>query len=877
MMSPFFHKDYEKKWYINWINSNSFSSNLNSKKNPYTIMMPPPNVTGSLHIGHALTFTLQDILIRYYRMQNYDVLWQPGTDHAGIATQMVVERELSKKNIDRRDIGRDNFLKKIWEWKKHSGNKITDQLKALGSSPDWSREKFTMDDGLNKAVKKVFVKLYNDGLIYKDKRLINWDTKLLTAISDLEVEQKEMKSNFWHIKYPLENSTEFITIATTRPETMIGDTAIAVNPVDERYKKFIGKFVILPILNKKIPIISDEFTQIDKGTGALKITPAHDFNDFEVGNRHNLEFINIFDKHGCLNNNAPKLFQGLDRFVARKKIVKILKNENLISKTETITNVIPHGDRSGSIIEPWLMDQWYVNAKVLAEPAIKAVSSGETKFIPKNWEKTFFEWMKNIQPWCISRQLWWGHRIPAWYGPDNKIFVSESEDDAQKEANKFYNKKVKLYQDEDVLDTWFSSALWPFSTLDWPEKNKYLNRYYPSSVLVTGFDIIFFWVARMMMMGIHFMDGKSPFKEVYIHALVRDDKGQKMSKSKGNVMDPLDLLDKYSADALRFTLCAMAAQGRDIKLSEDRIIGYRNFSTKIINACKFLDINGCYEVQNFDFNNIKSPLNLWIINKTYYLSNKIQKSIKNYKFNEYSDVMYNFIWKDFCDWYIEFVKAVIVLNNKLLVNETKFTAFYIMKNILIFLNPIMPFLTEELNMNFFKNKEMLISTKWPKIFKIVNFEDKIQIIIDLITQLRVYRVENKISFKESISIFISSKNIKVIENIKCLKPLLLHVARIKNIEFIEDFNNFNSEIDLIQVNSLMLGIQKKLKVLDRNEINKLIEQKSKYQEDLNRLKKTTNNKSFLEKAPSEIISKNKRLIKELSDKIDLIVNTINNK
>ena len=642
-MNNFKHTYFESKWYKKWEEEGSFCSKVESNKEPYSIMMPPPNVTGSLHIGHALTFTLQDILIRFHRMNGMDTLWQPGTDHAGIATQMVVERQLGKKNINRRDIGREKFVEKVWEWKNVSGNTINDQLKALGSSPDWDKERFTMDEGLSEAVKKVFVNLYNDGLIYKDKRLVNWDTELLTAISDLEVEQKEVQSSFWYFKYPLENSKEFLTIATTRPETMLGDTALAVNPNDKRYKMLVGTNAILPILNKKIPIIADDYSDPEKGSGVVKITPAHDFNDFEVGKRHNLEIINIFNENGTINKNGTKEFEGLDRFKAREKIIKKLESLNLLEKVETINNTVPYGDRSNSIIEPWLMDQWYVNAKVLAKSAIKSVKSGETKFVPKNWDKTFFEWMNNIQPWCISRQLWWGHRIPAWYGPDEKIFVDTNLEDAKKQAKKYYNKDVELFQDEDVLDTWFSSALWPFSTLGWPKSTKELIKYYPSNVLVTGFDIIFFWVARMMMMGIYFMNGKSPFSEVYIHALVRDEKGQKMSKSKGNVLDPLDLIKDYGADPLRFTLSAMAAQGRDIKLSKERIAGYRNFSTKIINACKYLEINNCYNKCDFDYKSVEMPVNKWIINLSDILNEKIKKSVQEYRFNDYSDLVYHFV------------------------------------------------------------------------------------------------------------------------------------------------------------------------------------------------------------------------------------------
>ena len=571
-----FLKD-EKNLYSQWEQSNCFKPQKGGE--PYSIMMPPPNVTGSLHMGHALTFTIQDILIRYHRMKGMEVLWQAGTDHAGIATQMVVERKLSESNLDRRSLGREKFIEKVWEWKKESGGQISNQLRRLGASADWSRERFTMDEGLSNAVKKVFVNLFNDGIIYKDKRLVNWDPKLLTAISDLEVEQRDTEGSLWHIKYPIDENNHII-VATTRPETMLGDTAVAVHPDDEKYKNLIGKFCNLPISNKKIPIIADEYADPEKGSGAVKITPAHDFNDFEVGKRHDLEFINIFDENAKLNSNVPEEFQNLDRFEARKLILKKLDEMNLLIKEEKQQMVIPYGDRSGVVIEPWLTDQWFCDAKKLSVDPISAVKDNSSKFIPKQWENTFYNWMENIQPWCISRQLWWGHQIPAWYGPDNKYFVSETLEGAQNQAKEFYGKDVELRQDEDVLDTWFSSALWTFSTLDWPNKTYELDKFYPGNVLVTGFDIIFFWVARMMMMGSYFMK-ETPFKDIYIHPLIRDEKGQKMSKSKGNIIDPLELLDKYGADTLRFTLTALLNPGRDVKLSEARVKGYKSFTNKI--------------------------------------------------------------------------------------------------------------------------------------------------------------------------------------------------------------------------------------------------------------------------------------------------------
>ena len=581
----------EPKHYERWENSGAFAAHTDSSKTPYTIMMPPPNVTGSLHMGHALTFTLQDVLIRYHRMIGRAALWQPGTDHAGIATQMVVERQLEAQKITRHDLGRDKFIERVWEWKAESGGTITRQLRRLGASPDWAKERFTMDEGLSAAVREVFVTLYKQGLIYRDKRLVNWDPKLHTAISDLEVEQREVKGHMWHFKYPVEGLEDtYITVATTRPETMLGDSAVAVHPEDERYTHLVGKMVRLPIVGRLIPIVADEYSDPTKGTGAVKITPAHDFNDFEVGKRHNLPQINILDRDAKIIGDVPAEYLGLDRYEARKKVVAAIEELGLLDKIENHVHMVPYGDRSGVVIEPWLTDQWYVDAPTLAKPALEAVEKGDTKFHPKHWENTYYEWMRNIQPWCVSRQIWWGHQVPAWYGPDGHVFVEKTEAEAQAAASAHYGKAVELTRDTDVLDTWFSSALWPFSTLGWPEKTPELARYYSTDVLVTGFDIIFFWVARMMMMGIHFM-GDVPFKDIYIHALVRDEKGQKMSKTRGNVIDPLVITDQYGADALRFTLAALTAQGRDIKLAKERIEGYRAFANKLWNATRFTLMN----------------------------------------------------------------------------------------------------------------------------------------------------------------------------------------------------------------------------------------------------------------------------------------------
>ena len=856
MMDKRFDSNYiEKKWYKRWLESGAFASNNQSPKEPYVIMMPPPNVTGSLHIGHALTFTIQDILIRFHRMQGLDVLWQPGTDHAGIATQMVVERELAKSNLTRHGLGREKFVEKVWEWKEKSGGEITNQLRALGASPDWEKERFTMDEGLSKAVISVFVKLYKEGLIYRDKRLVNWDPKLLTAISDLEVEQKEVEGKFWYFKYPLENSDEFLTIATTRPETMLGDTAVAVNPDDKRYIHLKGKYVILPIINRRIPIIFDNYSDPEKGSGAVKITPAHDFNDFEVGKRHGLDMINIFDANASINENGGEDFKGLDRFEARKKVLDILKAQNLYIKEEKIVHTVPHGDRSNVVVEPWLMDQWYVDAYKLAQPAIKAVKDKKTKFVPANWDKTYFEWMNNIQPWCVSRQLWWGHRIPAWFGPDDKIFVEHNQLDAEKAAELHYGKKVKLIQDEDVLDTWFSSALWPFSTLGWPDNTKDLKKYYPTNVLVTGFDIIFFWVARMMMMGMHFMDDEVPFKEVYIHALVRDDKGQKMSKSKGNVLDPLDLSVKYGADSLRFTLTAMAAQGRDIKLSEERIAGYRNFSTKIWNGCKFLEFNKCISELDTDLNFINLQINKWIIENYNQLNSKVKKSIVEYKFNDAADALYQFIWRDYCDWYIEFIKPI--LNNAEDIEsqkETKSVSIKIMKNVLLMLHPIMPYVTEEIFEKLFKSNKLAISSSWPSLIETeTSLKNGIGLTIDIVSAIRSIRVEKNIPNKSRPTILLKNvnqeKKIIIEENYN----LILNLAKLNQIKFLSKQHEENEKSIVTTVDEIILMIPTDGLIDIEAEKNRLSKELENITNEIEIIDKRLNNPSFIEKAPPKVI------------------------
>ena len=874
----FDNKSKEKEWYSIWEKSGLFSANPNSTNKPYTIMMPPPNVTGNLHIGHALTFTLQDILIRFHRKLGFDVLWQPGMDHAGIATQMVVERNLSKENISRNDLGREGFINKVWEWKKESGGMITKQLRSLGASPDWKRERFTMDEGLSIAVRKVFVDLYNDGLIYKDKRLVNWDPKLLTAISDLEVENKSKKSKIWFIKYPLKNSSDYIVVATTRPETMLGDTAVAVHPDDERYRELIGKNVILPLIKREITVIADEYSDPEKGSGAVKITPAHDFNDFEVGKKHNLEIINIFDENASIvESEFTKGYEGLDRFKARKKIIEDLESQNLIEKIEEIENVLPYGDRSGEIIEPWLMDQWYVNAKELAKPAIEAVKSGKMKFIPQNWENTFFEWMNNIQPWCISRQLWWGHRIPVWYGPDKKYFVSMSEDKAYKDAEKHYGKKVNLVQDDDVLDTWFSSALWTFSTLGWPDQTKELNKYYPGSVLVTGFDIIFFWVARMMMMGMHFMEDKVPFNEIYIHALVRDEKGQKMSKSKGNVMDPLDLSEKYGSDALRFTLAALAAQGRDIKLSEARIAGYRNFSTKIWNATKFLEINNCLHDEGYQPHNLQSSINIWIVSQFNEALEKVTKSLKVYRFNDAADAIYKFFWNNFCDWYLELIKPSLIDNSlsdeK---SEIQNVSSWILFNSLSIINPFMPFVTEAISKEYFKVQKLQLESKWPLHTDLENetlANKEISFVISLMTEIRVIRSELNIPYKVKLELIVNNSDDEKIFIIQKYNQVITDLGKLSAVSISDDGFPEGSALGVVDKLSIAIPLKGAINISD--EINRLNKEIEKIQNEIEKFQKNLNNKNFLNRAPKVIIDEIKNKLNINIDKKSKIQDAIN--
>ncbi len=799
----------EPRLYAQWEDSGLFAPRTEGAAGAYSIVIPPPNVTGSLHIGHALNNTLQDILARYHRMKGKAVLWLPGTDHAGIATQMVVERQLAAAgNVGRRDMGRDAFIEKIWEWKAESGGTIVRQLRRLGASCDWSRERFTLDEGLNAAVRKVFVQLHKEGLIYRDKRLVNWDPHFQTAISDLEVEQREVDGAYWHFAYPLADGVtyehpiafdedgkatewetrDFIVVATTRPETMLGDTGVAVHPDDERYAGLVGKFVTLPIVGRRIPIVADDYADPTKGSGAVKITPAHDFNDFGVGKRAGLPSLNILDAFGRITDadtpDVPSDYVGQDRFAARKAIVARAEEEGWLREIEKTKHVVPHGDRSGVVIEPWLTDQWYVDAKVLSQPALKAVEQGDTVFEPKSYEKIYFEWLRNIEPWCISRQLWWGHRIPAWYGPSGEIYVAETEEDAREQAMADYDSEVALTQDEDVLDTWFSSALWPFSTMGWPEKTEDLERFYPTSDLVTAADIIFFWVARMMMMGLHFMDGQVPFKRVIINGLVRDEKGQKMSKSKGNVIDPLGIIDELGADPLRFTMAILSGT-RDIKLSKQRIEGYRNFGTKLWNAARFSQMNEARRVEGFDPATVEQTINRWIRGELTKAERAVSDAIEGGRFDDAAGALYRFVWNVFCDWYLELAKPVFQGSDEAAKVETRAVTAWTLDQTLKLLHPVMPFITEELWAELGKEgparESLLIGSEWPVLpdaFIDASAEAEIGWLVDLVTDVRSLRGEMNVPPGASPQLSFVSPSPEVGELIERHLNLIYSLARI---------------------------------------------------------------------------------------------------
>ena len=867
----YIHTKSEDKIYSYWEKNHLFRPKKNKKK--FSIVIPPPNVTGSLHMGHALNNSIQDLLSRYHRMNNFETLWQPGTDHAGIATQALVEKMLSSQNISKKEIGREKFIEKVWEWKKQYGDIIIKQLKKLGCSCDWSRNAFTMDDNLSKSVIKVFVELHKKKLIYKAEKLVNWDTVLKTAISDLEVDQREVNSKLYHIKYPIVGGNEFVTITTTRPETMLGDTAIAVNPKDKRYKNIVGKFVTIPTVGRRIKIIEDSYADPEQGTGAVKITPAHDFNDYEVGKRNKLEIINIFTKEGKINNNGPNEFVGLDRFEARKKLLEELIKKELLIKEDSIKNKVPYGDRSNSIIEPFLTEQWFVDAKNLAIKAKKVVKLKKTNFFPANWSKTYFQWMNNIKPWCISRQLWWGHQIPAWYGPDKKIFVATNEIEAKKKAKKHYKKNIELIRDPDVLDTWFSSGLWPFATLGWPNKNKYLKKFYPTTVLVTGFDIIFFWVARMIMFGMEFMN-KEPFKDIYVHALVRDQKGQKMSKSKGNAIDPLELIEKYSADALRFTLLSMASPGRDVKLSENRVKGYRNFLNKLWNANNFLIMNKC----NFK-NTKKTPkitinINKWIYAEFLETKNTVEQNLKGYRFDESAKTAYQFVWHSYCDWYLELSKTILYSKDKKAINEVREVSSYIFKQILILMHPFIPFVTEKLWLknkldNSKKNFLMLANWTKDKCKKDKNFKE-VEKIINIISEIRSFKNELNVNPGSFIDISIQKIKNKDKSFFKKNEIILKRLGRINNF-YIKDQSKPAATLMISEdIIKLYFDQSVHLDLIKEN----LVKKQEKYQSEINSISQRLANKSFLDRAPKNIVDQEKNNYINLKKNIQKITLTI---
>jgi valyl-tRNA synthetase len=848
-------KNFEEKIYAEWEAAGDFKPNMNKNKEAFAVVIPPPNVTGVLHMGHALDDTLQDILIRYNRMLGKNVLWQPGMDHAGIATQMVVERNLAAEGITRHDLGREKFIETVWQWKEKSGGTICKQLRRLGASCDWSRARFTMDEGLSRAVRKIFVRLYKDGLIYKAKKLVNWDSKFMTAVSDLEVVQKETVGKMYYYKYPIKGEEgEFVHIATTRPETMFGDTAVAVSKDNEKLKHLIGKECIIPIINRAIPIVADDHADPEKGTGAVKITPAHDFNDFEVGKRHNLPLINILNPDATLNENTP--FAGMDTQSARKATIAKLEELGFMEKIEDHPMVIPYGDRSNVVIEPMLTDQWFVDAPTLAKEAIRAVEDGEMQFVPKSYEKTYFEWMRNIQPWCISRQLWWGHQMPIWYGPDGEIFCEENEEEAQAAADRHYGSRVELTRETDVLDTWFSSGLWAFSTLGWPDKSEYLDTFYPTSVLVTGFDIIFFWVARMMMMSMYVMK-KVPFKKAYIHGLVRDEQGRKMSKSKGNTVDPMEIIEKYGADALRFFMAAMETQGRDINVSEARIQGYRNFATKLWNSARFGEMNECALPADFDENGVKHPVNRWIVAKVKEATVELTENLDNFRFSDAANTVYQFVWGSFCDWYIEMIKPILYGSNEEEKAETRAAFAWVLNRILVILHPFMPFITSELWNNTGTRSERLINASWPKneSFDTAAIGD-IDWVIELIGSIRSLRAEMNLPAGAKLTVLLKGANADSLAHLLRFKPIICSLARLEDICGYEDEITPDMVQSVFREASLLIPLKGVVDFAAERE--RLQKELAGLEQNLAGYERKLSNPSFVERAPAAVVEEEKR-------------------
>ncbi len=845
----------EEKWYGFWTERGYFRADEDSDKEPYSIVIPPPNVTGVLHIGHALNNSLQDILVRFKRMEGFNVLWMPGTDHAGIATQNVVEKQLMGEGLDRHALGREKFIERVWKWKEQSGGTIISQLKKLGASCDWSRERFTMDEGLSEAVKEVFIRLYQEGLIYRSHYIINWCPRCQTALSDLEVELQDTLGKLYHLKYPLEGSEDFVVVATTRPETMLGDTAVAVNPEDERYRAVIGKKIVLPVLYRKIPIIADPYVDIEFGTGALKITPAHDFNDFEIGIKYGLEQIKVIDEEGRMNEHAGP-YRGMDRFECRKKIVEDFEREGVLLKTEDHPHKVGHCYRCKTIVEPNLSMQWFVRTKPLAEPAIEAVRSGRTRIIPQVWEKTYFEWMGNIRDWCISRQIWWGHRIPAWYCEQcGEITVAK---DDPVSCPKCGSKRLR--PETDVLDTWFSSALWPFSTMGWPRKTKLLKRFYPTSVLVTGFDILFFWVARMMMMGLKFM-GDVPFRDVYIHGLVRDERGEKYSKTRGNVLDPLDLIQRYGADALRFTLAALTMPGSDLKLSEARTEGYRHFVNKIWNASRFalMNLDGL-EIEDaqksYDLTEYSLP-DRWILGRLNKTIRGVQKALEEYKFNEASHVLYQYVWHEFCDWYLEMIKLYLYQEeDRKRKAVTQLILLRVLDATLRLLHPFMPFVTEEIWQQLPSQKETdsIMIAPYPRVDETYDNDliaEEMDLLIEVITAIRNIRGEMDVPPGEQIDVILRTKAKEVEEGIRRNQLFVGNLARVKSMII-------GGEIERPAYSAFAVTRDVEIFVpMDRSrmeeEAGRLRKERAKVEKEILFVEKKLSNEQFKSKAPVEVV------------------------
>jgi valyl-tRNA synthetase len=847
-------RDVEQRIAAEWEASGAFKSGTRPGAEPFSIVIPPPNVTGRLHIGHALNNTLQDILARFERMRGKDVLWQPGTDHAGIATQLIVERQLAERQMSRVGLGREKFLDEVWKWKAESGGAIVEQQHRLGASADWSRERFTMDEGLSRAVTKVFVELYRQGLIYKDKRLVNWDPRLETAVSDLEVENIEIKGHLWHIRYPVDDSDEFITIATTRPETMLGDTAVAVHPDDERYRALVGRMAVLPLTGRLIPIIADEYSDPEKGTGAVKITPGHDFNDFEVGRRHKLPLINIINKNGTLNNDVPAPYRGLSREAARKKVVADLEALGLLDKAEPITHSVPHDEKTKTVVlEPFLTEQWYLNVQPLADKAIAAVEKGDTKFVPENWANVYFGWLKNIRPWCISRQLWWGHQIPVWYDADGGIYCAETEADAEKLAG-----GRALTRDEDVLDTWFSSALWPFSTLGWPEATPELGRYYPTSVLVTGFDIIFFWVARMMMMGIHFL-GRVPFRTVLIHNRVLDEQGAKMSKTKGNVVDPITLIDEFGADALRFTLALAAGQSRDMRIGPTRVETNRNFATKLWNTARFCEMNGCVTVPGFDPAGVSETVNKWIVEEAHSAIEGVKANLVDLRFNDAAGVAYHFVWDVFCDWYLEFAKPLFNGRDEKAKAETRATAAWVRDQVLKLLHPFMPFVTEELwaKTAVSPRSSLLVVAPWPE-FTLPDYSaatSEMEWVINLVKGVRSVRAEMNVPAAAKIPMVLTAASEISAARLAKHVDVIATLARLSSVEAAPAIPKGSAQFVLEEaVVALPLG-----DVIDfAKERARLEKDLKKTLDEIARFGAKLSNEQFVAKAPEDVLAEQRQ-------------------